>query len=107
MNKDDEHFLACVAETGGEAGGGLRMKNSVLEILRLRCMWNSQAEQVGKRERSGLEADLCVSSIQMELTPLANVKSMRTGTCYITLGLKSVLDLTYSGCSINICGVKE
>lgn len=37
-SKDDEHFLACVTETGGEAGERLKMKNSVLEILRLRCV---------------------------------------------------------------------
>lgn len=48
------------------------MEILVLEILNVRCMWNSQAYQVDKREISGLEANLYVFSIQMELTPLLN-----------------------------------
>lgn len=59
------------------------MEILVLEILSVRCMWNSQADQVDKRERSGLEAKLCVIRIQIELTPLGTVKSMRAGTCYV------------------------
>lgn len=57
------------------------MEILVLEILR--CMWNSQADQGDKRERSGLEANLRVIRIWMELRPLATVKSMRVGTCSI------------------------
>jgi len=43
MNIDDKHLLTCVAETRGETGGRLRMKNSVLEILSLR--WHGIAKQ--------------------------------------------------------------
>ena len=79
MNIDDKYLLTCVAETRGETGGRLRMKNSVLEILSLR--WHRIAKQT-KWAKERQRAGFCVTSIRMELTPLANVKSARTGTCF-------------------------
>lgn len=58
MNKDDEHFLTCVAETRGKTGGRLRMKNSVLEILSLR--WDGLAKQTKwAKERERESRVLC------------------------------------------------
>ena len=79
MNKDEKHLLTCVAETRGETGGRLRMKNSVLEILSPR--WHGIAKQT-KWAKERQRAGFCVTSIKMELTPLANVESAGTGTCF-------------------------
>lgn len=51
MNKDDEHFLTCVAETRGETGGRLRIEKFGFRNTESEMRWTSQADQMGKRKR--------------------------------------------------------
>lgn len=78
----------------------------VLEILSVRCMWNSQADQVDKRERKIWAGGQFMCHWYPDgIDIIGNCEVHENRHLLYLQGLDQ--GLTYSGCSINTYGVKE